>query len=249
MKWYYSKRTETPHIPHAPAVEVQDLYVMYADNKRMALKGVNLQVSVGSRVALVGANGAGKSTLLKVCAGLLPVHKGKTLIFGNPINSCRSHVAYLPQRSTIDWRFPITLRQLVLMGRYPHQGWFKRMSAEDWRIADEMMERLGLTALRDNQIGQLSGGQQQRALFARALTQGAEILLLDEPLTAVDNRTRDIISDLMRDLQAHGKTIIAATHELERLSDDFDTTLNLSDGRESTIPLPNFTPVALRETV
>ncbi len=244
-QWSYSQRTEAHPVEGAPALDVQDVYVMYTDNRRIALKGVNLRVADGSRVALVGSNGAGKSTLLKAVAGLLPVVKGTIRIYGNPIGACHHRVAYLPQRAAIDWRFPITLRKLVVTGRYVHLGWFKRPSKHDFEIADAMIEQLGLTKLRENQIGQLSGGQQQRALMARALTQDASLLLLDEPLNAVDAHTRDIVVNTLNYLQSMGKTIIAATHDLEHVAENFDAAFSLRDGREVALPDDLFARIPL----
>ena len=187
---------------------------------------------MGAQVALVGANGAGKSTLLKAIAGLLPVRHGSIAIYGNPVGACNHRVAYLPQRGEIDWRFPISLRRLVLTGRYVHLGWFRRPTKADAAIANAMIEQLGLTSLADRQISQLSGGQQQRVLLARALAQEADLLLLDEPLNAVDAETRATVGDVLRRLRSQGKTVITATHDLGRLETDFDGALYLAAGRE-----------------
>jgi ABC-type Mn2+/Zn2+ transport system ATPase subunit len=243
----YSHRRHVQAVADAPALDIKNLVVVYPDNGRTALRGVSLQVPIGSRVALVGSNGAGKSTLLKAVAGLLPISKGDIRIYGHPVGACHHRVAYLPQRAAIDWKFPITLRRLVVTGRYVHLGWFRRPSKNDWAIADAMIEQLGLSKLRDNQIGQLSGGQQQRTLLARALTQGADLLLLDEPLNAVDAKTRDMIMHVLNDLHAQGKTLIAATHELERVSAHFDNAVSLYDGREVPLPAHLFAPLPIVE--
>ncbi|MFQ3660240.1 MAG: ATP-binding cassette domain-containing protein, partial [Anaerolineae bacterium] len=168
---------------------------------------------------------------------LLPVKSGSILIYGNPPGACHHRVAYLPQRGDIDWRFPITLRKLVMTGRYVHMGWFRRPSRADWQIVDAVIERLGLADLRQRQIGQLSGGQQQRALLARALAQDADLLLLDEPLNAVDAATRQIIAQVLDDLRARGKTILMATHELATLATHFDLAMNLSSKRATAAPV------------
>ena len=236
----YSRRAYRDAVPGAPALEVRDLVVVYPATRRLALKGVNLRVPVGAQVALVGHNGAGKSTLLKAVAGLLPARSGSISIYGNPPGACHHRVAYLPQRGEVDWRFPITLRRLVLTGRYVHLGWFRRPSREDWRIADAMIDQLGLSDLRERQIGQLSGGQQQRAMLARALAQDADLLLLDEPLNAVDADTRTAILAVLDDLRQRGKTVVTATHDLGRLETDFDGALYLADGREIAPPLGAF---------
>lgn len=232
----YSRRVHQDAIPSAPALELHDVSVTYPGTRRLALQHIDLCVPVGAQVALGGANGAGKSTLLKAIAGLLPVRQGTIAIYGNPVGACHHRVAYLPQRGEIDWRFPISLRRLVLTGCYVHLGWFRRPTKADKAIADVMIERLGLTALADRQIGQLSGGQQQRALLARALTQEADLLLLDEPLNAVDAETRTTVGDILRLLRSQGKTVITATHDIGRLEADFDSAFYLTEGREIKPP-------------
>jgi manganese/zinc/iron transport system ATP- binding protein len=232
----YSRRGHKDAIPNTPALELHEVSVAYPGTRRLALRQIDLCVPVGAQVALVGANGAGKSTLLKAVAGLLPIRQGTIAIYGNPVGACHHRVAYLPQRGEIDWRFPISLRRLVLTGRYVHLGWFRRPTKADTAIADETIEQLGLTTLAERQIGQLSGGQQQRTLLARALAQEADLLLLDEPLNAVDAETRATISDVLRLLRLQGKTVLTATHDLGRLETDFDGALYLAEGREIEPP-------------
>lgn len=232
----YSHRHHQDPLPGAPALVVERLSVTYPGTKRLALRDVSLTVPVGARVALVGANGAGKSTLLKAVAKLLPIRRGAIYIYGNPPGACHHRVAYLPQRGEIDWRFPVTLWRLVLTGRYVHLGWFKRPSKQDRALADTVIDQLGLSDLADRQIGQLSGGQQQRALLARALAQESDLLLLDEPLNAVDAETRAIIVAALARLGEQGKTVIAATHDLGRLETEFDGAMYLANGREIAPP-------------
>lgn len=234
--WSYSRRVHQDAVLGAPALAVRDLVAAYPGTRRLALKGVSLYVPVGAQVALIGHNGAGKSTLLKAVAGLLPARSGSIAIYGNPPRACHHRVAYLPQRGEIDWRFPITLRKLVLTGRYVHLGWLRRPSREDWHIADAMIDALGLSDLRERQISQLSGGQQQRAMLARALTQEADLLLLDEPLNAVDMETRAVIVTVLESLRDQGRTVITATHDLGRLEADFDGALYMAEGREIQPP-------------
>jgi manganese/zinc/iron transport system ATP- binding protein len=242
----YNRQKNRTMIVDAPALDIRDLSVGYrSSDQNRALDSVSLCVPRGERIALVGPNGAGKSTLLKAIVGLLPILSGDIQIFGQSIEDCRQRVAYLPQRGEIDWRFPISLRKLVMSGRYVHLGWFKRPGTNDGEIADEMIARLGLTHLAERQIGQLSGGQQQRALLARALTQQADLLLLDEPLNAVDADTRAIISDVLDVLRSEGKTVVAATHDLGRLETDFDGALYLADGHEVPPPPPSLTGTRL----
>ena len=224
----YAGRHEAAPIAGEPALAVCDLYVGY--DQRDVLAGVTLRVPVGACVALIGANGAGKSTLFRTVAGLLPIRRGEVHIYGRPIGACHHRVAYLPQRSEIDWRFPITVRRLVVSGRYVHLGWLKRPSAEDWRTVDSVLARLKIADLAARQIGQLSGGQQQRVLLARALVQGADLLLLDEPLNAVDAETRGVVGAVLEAEKRAGRTVVVATHDLDRLESDYDLVIRLEDG-------------------
>ncbi len=228
-------RRETRHghtVPGEAAVSIDHLTVGIAGDSRLALDDVSLCVPIGSRIALVGPNGAGKSTLLKAIVGLLKPRSGSIRVYGCPVGTCLHRVAYLPQRGEIDWRFPMTLRTLVQAGRYVHLGWLKRPTDADRALVDRELERLGLIELADRQIGQLSGGQQQRALLARALVQEADLLLLDEPMNAVDAATRSILSDVLNQLGKDGKTAIIATHDISHLERDYDGALYLVDGHE-----------------
>jgi manganese/zinc/iron transport system ATP- binding protein len=232
----YSHRRHADPVPGAPALETRLRSVTYPGAATPAIEHIHLRVPVGARVALVGANGSGKSTLLKAIAGLLPTPRGDIRIYGQPVGACHHRVAYLPQRGDIDWRFPINVRRLVMTGRYVHLGWLKRPGSRDSEIVEATLERLKLTQLANRQIGQLSGGQQQRALLARALAQEADLLLLDEPLNAVDAETRAIITGTLQELCRHGKTVVVATHDLGRLEADFDSTVYLNAGR--VVPPP-----------
>ena len=232
----YSRRRHTDPVRGAPALEAHALSVSYAGAASLALDEINMRLPVGVRVALVGPNGAGKSTLLKAIAGLLPVRSGEICIYGRPVGACHHRVAYLPQRGDVDWRFPIIVRDLVLTGRYVHLGWLRRPGRRDLEITAEVLDRLGLSPLAERQIGQLSGGQQQRALLARALAQDSDLLLLDEPLNAVDADTRVVLAEVLDDLRDRKKTVVVATHDLGRLESDFDGALYLSEGRETPPP-------------
>ncbi len=236
----YSQRRHADAVPGKPALEVCNLVVEHPGAATPALRGINLCVPIGARIALIGANGAGKSTLLKAIAGLLPYRSGEIRICGQPIGACHHRVAYLPQRGEIDWRFPVSLYRLVMGGRYVHLGWLKAPGATDRQIVYEAIERLGLCDLMNRQIGQLSGGQQQRAMLARALAQEAEVLLLDEPLNAIDANTRQIIGDLLAVLHDQGKTVIVATHDLDQMEKHFDGAFYLSEGREALSPAGSF---------
>jgi len=214
-----------------PALDCQNVSVRYPRADRPAVQNVTLKVETGSRIALIGANGAGKSTLLKAAAGLLPVCGGDIHVHGSPVGGCCHRVAFLAQRGELDWRFPMTVRKLVLTGRYVHLGWFSRASNDDHRIVDETLERLQIADLASRRIGELSGGQQQRTLLARAIAQEADMLLLDEPLNAVDAKTRSVVRAVLRSLSAAGKTIVVATHDTHDIEVEFDRVVHLSGGQ------------------
>jgi manganese/zinc/iron transport system ATP- binding protein len=224
----YAGRHEASPIAGEPALAVRGLYAGY--DQRDVLAGVTLRVPVGARVALIGANGAGKSTLFRTIAGLLPIRHGEVRIYGRPVGACHHRVAYLPQRSEIDWRFPITVRRLVVSGRYVHLGWLRRPRPEDWRSVDDVLARLKIADLAERQIGQLSGGQQQRVLLARALVQGADLLLLDEPLNAVDVETRGVVGAVLAAEKRAGRTVVVATHNLAHLESDYELVIHLEGG-------------------
>jgi len=229
----YGRRRHTDAVPGAPALAARSVSVGYAGTAGLALRKVSLRVPAGARVALVGPNGSGKSTLLKAVAGLLPVGSGEIEVYGNPVGACHHRVAYLPQRGEMERRFPISVRRLVTTGRYVHLGWLKRPGRKDREVVSEVIEDLGLTPLAERQIGRLSGGQQQRALLARALVQDGDLLLLDEPLNAVDANTRETVSRVLSELQRRGKTMVVATHDLASLASEFDGALYLREGREA----------------
>ena len=194
---------------------------------RTVLEDISLAVRPGERVAVVGPNGAGKTTLFKAVAGLLEPTAGTIEIFGHPP---RRHacIAYLVQRSTVDWNFPVTVRDVVLMGRVREMGLFKRASAADRAHADRCLEQVGLTALARRQIGELSGGQQQRMFIARALAQEAALMLLDEPFTGLDHQTEHELLALLETLCRGGVTLLVATHDLDVAAAHFDRVLLLN---------------------
>ncbi len=229
----YGHRRHAAPVPDAPALALRSVGAGYPGSTTLALRDVSLKVPVGAKVALVGPNGSGKSTLLKVVCGLLPARVGEVSVFGNAVGMCHHRVAYLPQRGELDWRFPISVRRLVMGGRYVHLGWLKRPVKSDRRIVEGTMESLGIAELANRQIGELSGGQRQRALLARALVQKSDLLLLDEPMTAVDAGTRMEISAALSELRESGKTIVVATHDLESLASEFDAAIHLREGRQT----------------
>ena len=232
----YCGRRHREARPGAAAVSTQGLTVAYPSVDTPAIDDMTIEVPAGARVALVGPNGSGKSTLLKAIAGLLEPARGSVSVLGRSSADCHHLIAYLPQRGELDWRFPMTVRRLVLTGRYVHLGWLKRARRQDWAAVDAALERLGMSDLAGRQIGQLSGGQQQRALLARALAQQADVYLLDEPLTAVDQHTRQVMATVLRDLQASGRSVLLATHELGRLDARFDAAVYLAEGRVVASP-------------
>jgi manganese/zinc/iron transport system ATP- binding protein len=226
----YSGRTHVDSVPDSPAIEIHDLHVRYDANQGEALSGVSVTIPASARVALIGQNGAGKSTLLKTLVGLQPYSSGSVLIFGRNVRACHHRVAYLPQRGEIDWRFPISVRRFVLTGRYVHIGWLRQPNAHDYALVEQTLERLNLASVADRLISDLSGGQQQRALLGRAIVQESELLLLDEPFNNIDPETRLLITRIVAELKAFGRTIVVATHDLSRLREEFDYVAVIHDG-------------------
>ena len=192
-----------------------------------ALQDISFEAACGSTLALIGPNGAGKSTLLNALAGLLPIWSGDILWNKNPLASHMNEIAYLPQRSEVDWQFPITVRQLVEMGRYPSLGMWGAMRQHDKEIVDKAIHTLGLQDLQKRQISALSGGQQQRCFLARALAQEAHILLLDEPFTGLDVPGTEALSQILRALAAEGRLVVASHHDLATAQQIFDQVILL----------------------
>ena len=186
-----------------------------------------MATSCGNRVALIGPNGAGKSTLLKAIAGLVPRASGEILWRNAPVKKWSREFAYLPQREEIDWSFPITVRGLVEMGRYPQTGWWRKFSEADEEAVNHALEGLDLIDLQDRQIRELSGGQQQRTFLARSIAQEAHVLLLDEPFTGLDRNASILLGDLLAKLAEEGRLIIASHHELGSAQELFDQVLIL----------------------
>lgn len=222
--------------PTAPALAVRDVAVGYPGSEKSVLSGVNFTLPVGSRLALVGANGSGKSTLLKTIAGLLPCKSGAISVFGLKVRACHHRTSYLPQREEINWSFPVTVERFVLGGRYVHCGWLSNPDAKDHAVVAETLAQLDIESIAKSPIDELSGGQQQRIMLARALAQGSDLLLLDEPLNAVDAATRALVGDLLARLQREGKSMIVSTHDVGTHDQPFDGVLTLDQGnvREAT---------------
>jgi len=207
-------------------LRVAALTVRYAET--LALKGVDLHTHCGRCVALVGPNGAGKSTLMKSLAGLIVPETGVITWRGHPLSRSTAEIAYLAQRSQVDWHFPLTVRGLVEMGRFPHLGWWRRFKRSDHDVVDSALESMRLTDLANRQISALSGGQQQRAFVARALAQEAHVLLLDEPFTGLDRPSQELLTELLSLLACGGRLIIAAHHDLASVPEIFDEVLLLN---------------------
>lgn len=207
-------------------VEVHDLTVSY--QKKPVLWDVDFTIPEGKLVAIVGPNGAGKSTLIKAIMGLVEPVSGHVLIYGKPLEQQRKKIAYVPQRETVDWNFPINVMDLVLMGRYAHLKIFQRPTAGDKERAKQALAQVGMLPFADRQISQLSGGQQQRVFLARALAQDADIYFMDEPLAGVDASTESAILDLLGELRTTGKTVVVVHHDLQTVSDYFDWVMLLN---------------------
>ena len=228
-------------------LELHGLAAGYGDG--WALEGVDLVIPSGRLVGVIGPNGSGKSTLLRAILGLVPMRRGTVTLGGVPVEKQRRRIAYVPQRELVDWSFPISAEQVVLMGRYPRIGLVAGATATDRRAVATALERVGMTVLADRQIVALSGGQQQRVFLARALVQEASVLLLDEPMTGVDRATEEAITTLMRELRDEGATILHATHDLEGAADVSDL-LCFVNGRVVAFgpPAETFTPETLHAT-
>ena len=205
---------------------VQNLSVRYRNVE--ALSNISFETHCGHTVALMGPNGAGKSTLIHALAGLIPAQEGTMSWDGKNLLHTRHEIAFVPQRSAVDWQFPITVRNLVEMGRYPHLGLWKTLTAHDHHIVSKAIQTLNLSELQNRRIGELSGGQQQRAFLARALAQEAHILLLDEPFTGLDVPGMESLGQQLRALAGEGRLIIASHHNLNNAHELFDQTLLLN---------------------
>ena len=203
-----------------PALDIKGLTVAYDANP--VLWDVDLTVPAGVMMGLVGPNGAGKSTLLKAVLGLVPRLTGETLVFGKPAAADRKQIGYVPQRTSIDWDFPTSVLDLVLMGTYGRLGWIRRPGAKEKRDAKAALEKVEIGDLADRQISELSGGQQQRAFLARAFVQDAPMFFLDEPFAGVDVTTEAAIVKLLHELRNQGKTIVVVHHDLSTVGEYLD---------------------------
>jgi manganese/zinc/iron transport system ATP- binding protein len=201
------------------ALEIEGLTVSYRATP--ALWQVDASFPPGTLSAIVGPNGAGKSTLLKAVLGLVPKDAGTVTVAGGDL-------AYVPQAESVDWDFPITVAEVVAMGRYRAAGWFRRIGRADRAIAAECLERVGMSAFARRQIGRLSGGQRQRVFLARALAQQAEVLIMDEPFAGIDARTQADLLELLQERSAEGGSTVVVHHDLGQVRGAFEWVLLLN---------------------
>ena len=230
----------------AARLTLDDVTVGY--DGRPALEGVTMSVPHGAQVAIVGPNGAGKSTLFKALVGLLPLRSGRVLLHDREPGGQADPVAYVPQREEIDWGFPVTVHDVVMMGRYGRLGWFRRPRAADREVVARCLDELGIAELEKRAIGELSGGQQQRVFLARALAQEPHVLLLDEPFTGVDVGAREALLTLLARLRAQGITVLVSTHDMQTAADRFELVALLNKRLIAYGAPPDvFTPAHLSE--
>ena len=234
------------HPPDCP-LAIHDLTVAY--QRKPVIWDIELNIPERKLVGIVGPNGAGKSTLLKACLDLIPRTSGEVLVYGEPYRKHRELVGYVPQRESVDWDFPVSVMDVVLMGRYGHLKLAQRPTAKDREIARECLEKVQMLPFANRQIGNLSGGQQQRVFLARALAQESDLYLMDEPFVGVDAATEAAIITLLRDLKERGKTLLVVHHDLASAKVYFDQLILLNMrlvgyGDTDTI----FTPEMLQTT-
>lgn len=234
-------------VPDAKAIQVTDLTVAYRETP--VLWDIDLDVPPGVLLAIVGPNGAGKTTLIKSILGLVRPAAGNVLIYNKPYDAQRRIVGYVPQRGSVDWDFPTSVLDVVMMGRYGALGWIKRPGKQERELAMNALERVGMEKYTNRQISQLSGGQQQRVFLARALVQDATVYLMDEPFQGVDATTERAIVTLLQELRENGKTVVVVHHDLQTVTDYFDWVTLLNIRRIASGPVDEtFTPENLRET-
>jgi manganese/zinc/iron transport system ATP- binding protein len=230
-----------------PALEVHDLTVAF--DRKPVLWNIDLKLPQGKLVGIVGPNGAGKSTLIKAIMGLLPLSSGFAKLFDRPINDVRNRVSYVPQRESVDWDFPASVLDVVLMGRYGKLGLFRRPRKADVDVAMDCLRKVGMEQYINRQISQLSGGQQQRTFLARALAQQADIYFMDEPFAGVDSATEKAIIDLLRSMTEAKKTVIVVHHDLASVPQYFDWVIMLNTRLVAFGPTDTtFTQQNLQET-
>jgi manganese/zinc/iron transport system ATP- binding protein len=209
-----------------PALEIHDLTVAF--DRKPVLWDIDLTLPQGNLVGIIGPNGAGKSTLIKAVMGLLPLSSGYVKLFDKPIDDVRKRISYVPQRESVDWDFPASVLDIVLMGRYGKLGLFKSPRKADRDVALDCLRKVGMESFANRQISQLSGGQQQRTFLARALAQQADIYFMDEPFAGVDAATEKAIINLLRTMTEARKTVIVVHHDLQSVTQYFDWLIMLN---------------------
>lgn len=217
------------------AIDITDLTIAYKD--KPVLWDVDMSVPSGTLMAIVGPNGAGKTTMIKAILGLIKPAAGQVLVYGKPYPEQRHLVGYVPQRGSVDWDFPTSVLDVVMMGRYSTLGWFKRPGAAEKNAAMDALDKVGMVHYADRQISQLSGGQQQRVFLARALVQDAQLYFMDEPFQGVDATTERAIVTLLQDLRSKGKTVVCVHHDLQTVPEYFDWVMMLNVRRIACGPV------------
>ncbi len=230
-----------------PVLEIHDLTVSY--DKKPVLWDVDLSIPSGKLVGIIGPNGAGKSTLIKAVMDLIPTNSGYIKLFDQSLGEVRNRISYVPQRETVDWDFPASVLDVVIMGRYGKLGLFKRPRKADKEVAMECLRKVGMEQFSKRQISQLSGGQQQRVFLARALAQQADFYFMDEPFAGVDAATEKAIITLLREMADQDKTVVVVHHDLQSASNYFDWVILLNMRLVASGPIESvFTQELLQET-
>lgn len=212
--------------PKELALEVHNISASY--NRKPVLWDIDFRLETGQLVGIVGPNGSGKTTLLRSIMGLMDVDSGYVRLFGSSLSSVRQRISYVPQRESVDWQFPVSVREVVEMGRFRPKNLMKRLRSADHDFVDRALEKVGMLEYAQRQIGQLSGGQQQRVFLARALAQNADLYLMDEPFVGVDAATEDAILKVMTELREEGKTVVIVHHDLQTAYQYFDAMILLN---------------------
>lgn len=243
-----SENGQTPPADEAnrSPLAIRGMTVSYGE--KPAIFSVDATFQPGVMTAIIGPNGAGKSTLLKAALGIVKPLSGQVTCWGRPMARERARIAYVPQRASVDWDFPTRVLDVVLMGQYRQLGLLGRVRAKHMQTALEALQRVGMDGFADRQIGQLSGGQQQRVFLARALAQGADLYLLDEPFAGVDAATEKAIISVLKELRAKGKTVVAVHHDLSTVPEYFEHVLIINTTRIAEGPVTEaFTQAHLQE--
>ena len=238
--------TEPQH-PELVPLSIHDMTVAY--QRRPVIWDIDFDAPAGSLIAIVGPNGAGKSTLIKASLDLVPKVSGDVLVFGEPYRAQRGRVAYVPQRSSVDWDFPVSALDVAAMGLYRHIGWFRPVTRRYRQEALAALDRVGMADFANRQISHLSGGQQQRVFLARALAQNADLYLMDEPFAGVDATTERAIVGILQELRASGRTALVVHHDLQTAPEHFDHVVLLNMRLVAAGPMETaFTQENLRRT-